>query len=164
MGVSAAGKSSVAESLAGILGVPWRDADALHPPQNIAKMARGRPLTDADRWSWLDTVGRELGAGSMGEGPVMACSALRRAYRDRLREHAPTALFVHLTGPPELLAARAAARKGHYMPPSLLPSQLAVLEPLEPDEAGVTIDVTPPVAEIAAAAAAWIRHHVGDDV
>lgn len=159
MGVSAAGKSSVAASMAGMLGVPWRDADALHPPQNVAKMAAGHPLTDEDRRSWLDAVGRTLGESAASGGLVMACSALRRAYRDRLRDHAPGAVFVHLTGRPELLAQRAAARTGHFMPPSLLPSQLAVLEPLEPDEAGVAIDVAPPVADIAAAAVGWVRAH-----
>lgn len=159
MGVSAAGKSSVAERLAGMLGVPWRDADALHPPQNVAKMAGGAPLTDEDRRAWLDAVGRALAEGAASGGLVMACSALRRAYRDRLRDHAPGAVFVHLTGRPELLARRAAARKAHFMPPSLLPSQLAALEPLDTDEAGVTIDVAPPVADIAAAAAAWVRGH-----
>lgn len=162
MGVSAAGKSSVAERLADVLGVDWRDADALHPEANVQKMASGQPLTDDDRWPWLDAVGRELAAGADRSGRIMACSALRRVYRDRLREHAPGALFVHLTGSPELLAERASARRDHYMPPSLLPSQLATLEPLDTDEAGIAIDVAATVAEIAATAAEWVRRATAD--
>jgi len=157
MGVSAAGKSSVAECLADLLGVPWRDADELHPDANVAKMSRGEPLTDEDRAPWLDAVGGVLSAGSASGGIVVACSALRRVYRDRLRGHAADAVFIHLDGSPELLAERAGARRDHFMPPSLLASQLALLEALSPDETGVAIDVAPPVGEIAAAAAAWVR-------
>ncbi len=157
MGVSAAGKSSVAERLAQLLGVPWRDADDLHPEANRTKMASGHPLTDDDRWPWLDAIADELAAGAASEGLVVACSALKRAYRDRLRARVPGLPFVHLTGDPALLAERAAARRDHYMPPSLLPSQLAALEPLGADEPGVVIDVAAPVGEIAATAAAWVR-------
>jgi len=157
MGVSAAGKSSVTRALAARLGVGGWDADDLHSPDNVAKMAAGTPLTDEDRWPWLDAVGAALAAGRGEGGRVMACSALRRVYRDRLREVAPEARFVHLHGTPELLQARAAGRAGHYMPPSLLPSQLALLEPLDPDEDGTVLDVTGPVDEIVTAAVAWIR-------
>ncbi len=153
MGVSAAGKSSVAAALGSRLGLPVRDADDLHPPANVAKMAAGRPLDDADRAPWLDRVGAEL-ASSDG-GLVMACSALRRSYRDRLRAACPDLLFVHLTGSHELLAERAARRVDHFMPPSLLESQLAALEPLEQDELGVVLDVVAPVDALADAAAHW---------
>lgn len=155
MGVSAVGKSSVALAVAERLGVPMRDADDLHPESNVAKMAAGTPLTDDDRWPWLDLVGESL--ASADGGAVMACSALRRAYRDRLRAACPDVLFVHLTGSPELLAERAAGRVGHFMPPALLASQLATLEPLEADEPGAAFDVAVSVAEIADAAAAWVR-------
>lgn len=156
MGVSAAGKSSVARALAGMLAVPWRDADDLHPPANVAKMAAGESLTDADRWPWLDAVGAALAASAPHGGSIVACSALRRVYRDRLRRSAPGVRFVHLTGSDALLAERAAAREGHYMPASLLPSQLALLEPLEPDEHGIAIDVVATVDEIAVQARDWI--------
>ncbi|MFC9561570.1 gluconokinase [Agromyces sp. NPDC056965] len=146
MGVSAVGKSTVGRSLAERLGVPFRDADELHPASNVAKMASGSALDDADREPWLDAVGAELDAAATGV--VMACSALKRSYRDRLRHAAPTTVFVHLHGSDSLLATRAAARIDHFMPASLLGSQLAVLEPLAADEAGITVDVDGAPAEI----------------
>ncbi|TFV85206.1 gluconokinase [Microbacterium sp. dk485] len=149
MGVSAAGKSSVAAALAERLGVPWADADGLHSADNVAKMAAGQPLGDDDRWPWLDVVGQTLADGVASGGMIVACSALRRTYRDRIRRFAPDAVFVHLSAPEEVLAARAAARTGHFMPATLLASQLAILEPLGPDESGVVVDVTPPVADVA---------------
>lgn len=151
MGVSAAGKSTVGIALAASLGVPFADADDLHPPANKAKMNAGTPLTDDDRWPWLDAVGARFAAASE-TGLVLACSALRRVYRERIRSVAPDVVFVHLTGSRQLLAARAEARTGHFMPASLLESQLATLEPLAQDEAGfeVVVDRTPSelVAEI----------------
>ncbi|QAY59898.1 gluconokinase [Microbacterium protaetiae] len=156
MGVSASGKTSVASALAMRLGVQWRDADDLHPPENVAKMASGIPLSDDDRWPWLDEVGRELAAGAASGGCIFACSALRRVYRDRLRLRARGVLFIHLTGDPELLAERAAAREDHYMPASLLPSQLAALEPLDADENGVVLDVAASVDQITDAAVIWL--------
>jgi gluconokinase len=159
MGVSAVGKSTVGRSLAARLGLPFRDADELHPPANMAKMASGTALDDADREPWLDAVGAELEAATAGV--VMACSALKRAYRDRLRRAAPATVFVHLHGSPELLAARAAARTDHFMPPSLLASQLAVLEPLGGDEAGITVDVSGDVGEIVDRAVAGLAQYVG---
>ncbi|OHV21339.1 gluconate kinase [Parafrankia soli] len=153
IGVSASGKSTVADGLAQQLDVPFRDADDLHPAANIRKMSAGIALTDEDRSPWLEAVGRVLAAEP--SGIVVACSALRRAYRDQLRRHAPDVCFVHLTGSRELLTARASARGGHFMPASLLDSQLSILEPLADDEPGVTIDVTPaPDAVIRAAVAA----------
>ena len=146
MGVSAAGKSTVGRLLAERLGLPFRDADDLHPASNVQKMAAGAPLDDADRAPWLDAVGAELEAATTGI--VMACSALKRSYRDRLRAAAPSTVFVHLHGTGDLLAARAAARTEHFMPSSLLASQLAVLEPLAADEAGITVDVEGAPADI----------------
>lgn len=138
MGVSGAGKSLIGAALAARLGLLWRDGDDLHPPENVAKMSRGEPLTDADRAPWLKAVGREL---AQEGGAVVACSALKRAYRDQIRAEAPETIFLHLTGDPATIAARQAARKGHFMPPSLLASQFAILEPLQPDEAGFALDV-----------------------
>ncbi|NUU16391.1 gluconokinase [Cellulomonas humilata] len=140
MGVSGCGKSTVGSLLADRLGVPFLDADSLHPPANLAKMAGGVPLTDADRWPWLRLVGASLAAAP--DGTVVACSALRRAYRDVLREAAPDVRFVHLVGTRAQLSARMSAREGHFMPASLLDTQLATLEPLGPDEQGIALDCT----------------------
>ncbi len=139
MGVSGSGKSTVGAALARRLGVPFADADAFHPAANIAKMAAGKPLTDDDRYPWLDAVGQWL-ADHEGGG-VMSCSALKRAYRDRLRSHCPRIEFLHLTGSPELIARRQAGRSGHFMPSALLQSQFDTLEPLAPDERGLALDV-----------------------
>lgn len=155
MGVSASGKSSVGRAAAALLGVRFVDADDLHPPANVDKMRAGIPLDDADRAPWLDAVGRAVRDAEAGV--VVACSALKRAYRDRIREVAPDAFFVLLSGSDELLASRAAARTDHFMPPSLLASQLATLEPLAADERGVVLDVAAPVEQLAAAAAAAPR-------
>ena len=139
MGVSGAGKSSVGIALAEQLGIEFRDADALHPAPNVAKMAAGTPLTDADRWPWLDLVGRAL-ANAGDDGLVVACSALKRSYRDAIRAAAPSARFVHLVVPRTVLGDRVASRPGHFMPASLVDSQLETLEPLEADEPGVLVD------------------------
>lgn len=144
MGVSAAGKSTVGAALAEAIGVPFLDADDLHPAVNRNKMAAGVPLVDEDRWPWLDAVGERF-RDDRPTGLVVACSALRRAYRDRIRRHERDVVFVHLHGTRELLAARAASRTGHFMPAALLDSQLETLEPLESDEAGVIADVSAPV-------------------
>lgn len=150
MGVSGCGKSSVAAGLADALGLRFVEGDALHPSQNLAKMARGVPLTDADRWPWLDAVAAELSGGG-----VVSCSALKRAYRDRLRRGAgrPVA-FVFLRGSPALLAERMAGRTGHFMPASLLESQLATLEDPSAEPGVVTVDIGRPVPAIVAEAAA----------
>jgi gluconokinase len=150
MGVSGCGKSSVGEGLAARLGIPYRDGDDLHPPANVEKMRTGTPLTDDDRWPWLDRVAEVLAT----EAPVMVgCSALRRAYRDRLRAGAGGPVrFIHLTGNRDVIAGRMAARTGHYMPPSLLDSQFAALEIPGPDEA-LSIDIDQPLDVIIAAAA-----------
>ena len=140
MGVSGCGKSTVGELLADRLGVPFLDADSLHPEANLAKMADVTPREDADRWPWLRLVGRELAAHP--GGAVMACSALRRTYRDLLRDAVPELCFVHLAGTRDELASRMRARERHFMPVSLLDTQLATLEALEPDEPGTVLDCT----------------------
>jgi gluconokinase len=140
MGVSGSGKSTVGGLLAERLGVPYAEADDFHPAANIAKMSAGHPLDDADRAPWLDAIADWI-ADRRGHGGVVSCSALRRRYRDRLRQADPGLFFVHLDGPPELIAARLAARMQHFMPSGLLRSQIETLEPLEPDEAGVVVAV-----------------------
>ena len=151
MGVSAVGKSTVGAALAERLGIPFLDADDLHDAAAVAAMAAGIPLTDADRMPWLGRVGTALVAQS--GGAVIACSALARRYRDAIRATAPGAVFVHLDAPADVLAIRAGAREGHFMPASLLASQLATLEPLQPDEPGFAIDASLPVGELVTAAA-----------
>ena len=129
MGVTGCGKSTVGAALAERLGWPFLDADDFHPPANVAKMAAGTPLTDADRWPWLDRIADELAAIQAGGGSaVLACSALKAAYRERLAR-AGNVRFVHLTGDQATIAARLAVRKHRYMPASLLASQYAALEP-----------------------------------
>jgi gluconokinase len=139
MGVSGSGKSTVGAALAQRLRVPFADADDFHPPANIAKMTAGHSLDDDDRSPWLGAIGEWL-AGHP-DGAVMSCSALKRTYRDQLRRHNPDVEFLHLSGPPEVIAKRQASRPGHFMPASLMASQFETLEPLDPDERGVTIDV-----------------------
>lgn len=151
MGVSGAGKSTVGPLIAERLGLPFRDADSFHPPANVAKMARGEALTDADRAPWLDAIGAHL-AAHRGRGCVVTCSALKRAYRDRLRGAAPEARFVFLRGDQALVTARQAARQGHFMPASLVASQFATLEPPTPEEGVVTLDVAAPPDVLAEAA------------
>ncbi|KHL15811.1 gluconokinase [Mumia flava] len=138
MGVSGVGKSTVGQALATRLGVPYADGDDFHPPENVAAMAAGRPLTDAEREPWLDTVGAWL-ADHVGSGAVVSCSALRRRYRDRLRAAAPDCVFLSLQASRDVLLERMRTRE-HFMPPALLDSQLATLEPLAPDEPGLTVD------------------------
>lgn len=138
MGVSGSGKTLIGAALARTLGGRFVEGDDLHPPVNRAKMAAGTPLTDEDRWPWLDVVAAAL--RDAAPPAVAACSALRRAYRDRLRAGVPGLLFLHLDGPREEVAARLAARRGHFMPPALLQSQYEALEPLGADEAGVAVE------------------------
>ena len=140
MGVSGSGKSTVGAALAQRLRVPFADADDFHPAENIAKMTAGHALDDADRQPWLEAIGRWL-AEHRTQGGVMSCSALKRAYRDTLREHVPDVELLHLDGTREVIAKRQASRPGHFMPASLLTSQFQTLEPLEGDERGVVIDV-----------------------
>lgn len=158
MGVTGCGKSTVGRLLADALGVPFLDGDDLHPPSNLAKMASGVPLTDEDRWSWLRDIATWL---SGREGGVVACSALRRSYREAIRAEAPDAVFVHLSAPRKVLAPRVDRRRGkegHFMGSAMLDSQFATLEPLEGDERGVTVDVTDlPPALVSMKARAWVE-------
>jgi carbohydrate kinase (thermoresistant glucokinase family) len=151
MGVSGCGKTTIGHLVARELGVRFLDGDSLHPVENVAKMAAGTPLTDEDRWPWLTIVGAEL-ASAGSDGLVLACSALRRRYRDAIRAQAPDTVFLHLHGSKEVLGARLEGRSGHFMPAALLESQLATLEPLDADEAGVVADIAAPVAEVVRAA------------
>ena len=155
MGVSGSGKSTVGALLAEALRIPFADADAFHPPQNVAKMARGEALTDADRLPWLDALGAWLAARA--EGGVIGCSALKRDYRDRLRMHAPALRILHLAGPPDLIAARQSARRDHFMPPSLMDSQFATLQAPGADERAIILDITRPPAVLAAKAIAQLK-------
>lgn len=147
MGVAGTGKTTVGRLLADRLGVPYAEGDDFHPSANIAKMSAGTPLTDEDRWPWLDAIGT-WAHGRRGLGGVVSSSALKRGYRDRLRAAAPGLVFVHLTGDRALIEERMARRKGHFMPTALLDSQFAALQPLGPDEAGVAVDVAGPPEEI----------------
>lgn len=154
MGVSGVGKTTVARLLAERLGLPYGEADDFHSPASIAKMSAGIPLDDADRLPWLAALGDWLGdRRAAGTGAVITCSALTRRYRDVLRASCPDAWFLHLSGSRELIAGRMAGRTGHFMPPALLDSQFAALEPLAADEHGGVLDVGPGPEELAAAAA-----------
>lgn len=139
MGASGVGKTTVGMELAARLMIPFADADDLHSAANVAKMRAGTPLDDADRGPWLAAVGDELAAHPAGM--VMACSALKRAYRDAIRARAPHAFFLHLSAGQATIERHLAGRQGHFMPASLLPSQLATLEPLGGDEAGAVVEV-----------------------
>jgi gluconokinase len=150
MGVAGAGKTSVGRLLAQRLGCSFIEGDEHHPPENVARMSRGRPLGDTDRWPWLDALGRALEAERVaGRDCVLACSALKRSYRERLRGDAADLFFVHLDAPYEELAERLRQRRGHYMPAELLESQLAALEPLEPDERGLVVEARESPDELA---------------
>jgi gluconokinase len=156
MGVSGAGKSTVGALLAERLGWPFEDGDAFHPPGNVEKMRAGTPLTDEDRWPWLGAIAARIAAArAAGTGVVVACSALKRAYRDVLRDGQGDVRFLHLTGEPALIMARQAARVGHYMPASLVASQFATLEPpeTEADVIDIEVEAEPPAVTQAALAA-----------
>lgn len=155
MGPSGCGKSHIGQLLATAINAVFIDADELHPACNINKMSAERPLSDADREPWLQRVGSEMTAtdGSI----VVACSALKRTYRNIIRETAPNTAFIHLQLSPEVLKSRMSSRADHFMPTSLLKSQLAILEPLAPDERGSTIDVSTLPAQIVATISSWIE-------
>ncbi len=147
MGVAGTGKTTIGPLLAARFDVPYAEADDFHPQANIDKMTAGTPLTDDDRRPWLDAIG--AWAHERAElGGVVSCSALKRSYRDRLRAAAPGVVFVHLTGDRALIEDRMSHRQGHFMPTALLDSQFATLQPLEPDEAGVAVDVAGSPEEI----------------
>lgn len=145
MGVSGCGKSTLGAALADRIGGVFLDADDLHSDEARQKMAGGTPLTDEDRAPWLDRVGdRMRGILDTGQVPIVACSALKAIYRDRLRARAGDVVFVHLDGDVDLLRERLEQRPGHFMPPGLLASQRATLEPLGPAEIGIRLDVVDP--------------------
>jgi len=139
MGISGTGKTTIGTALALQLGAVYADGDAFHSAAHVAKMASGVPLTDADRIPWLADIGRWLHEQT-SVGAVVSCSALRRVYRDTLRSQAPALIFLHLTGDPALIEQRVRERHGHFMPPSLVASQLDTLEPLADDERGMALD------------------------
>jgi gluconokinase len=149
MGVSGSGKSTIGEALAGRLGWPFEDGDRFHPAANVAKMSAGHPLTDEDRRPWLQAIADEIDrVCEAGERAVIACSALKRAYRDILVHGRDDVRIVFLDGKRELIAARLAARKGHFMPPGLLESQFGTLEPPTADENPLTVSIDAPVETI----------------
>jgi gluconokinase len=153
MGVSGCGKSTVGAALAARLHATFLDADDFHPSANVERMRAGVALTDAERAPWLDALAARLvQAESAGESVVLACSALKRSYRDALRRGAPTLALVHLTGSAALLAQRIGGRTDHYMPASLLQSQLATLEAPGADEQPITLDVAAPTEALVSAA------------
>jgi gluconokinase len=140
MGVSGSGKSTVAATLVDRLGWEFAEGDDFHPPANVEKMRAGHPLDDEDRWPWLRSLAAWIGEHERaGRSVVVTCSALKRSYRDLLREGHPSVWFAHVTADPELIRERVEHRTGHYMPSSLLDSQLAILEPLGDDEPGARI-------------------------
>lgn len=157
MGVSGSGKSTIAAELAGRLNYRFADADDFHPESNVQKMAAGTPLTDEDRWPWLRSLAEWMAdAASRGESTVLACSALKRAYRDTLRECSYELSFLHLHGPAEVIQRRMRARQDHFMPARLLDTQLATLEPLAADERGTELDLSLGREELVDQAEAWL--------
>lgn len=159
MGVSGSGKTLVGKAVAQALDLAFIEGDHLHPKANVEKMSKGIPLTDGDRFPWLDKIGEQIAASfEAGEGVIVSCSALRKIYRDRLRAFANGHLmFMFLRGSEEVLAPRMAARTGHFMPPSLLKSQLATLEEPSEEEGVITIDITGTTAEVVDDAIARVR-------
>ena len=153
MGVSGCGKTLIGGALAEAVGARFIDGDLYHPPENIDRMRSGLPLRDEDRWGWLDAIGAEIAAVERRGGLlVVGCSALKRAYRDRLRRASPRILFVHLVVDRQTAAARVAARRDHFMPASLIDSQFADLEPPAPEEGALTLDASRGPAAIVALA------------
>jgi gluconokinase len=157
MGVAGCGKSAVGMALAARIGATYLDGDDLHPPANIARMSRGEPLTDDDRWPWLTLIGQRL------DDPdgilIIGCSALKRRYRDHIRQEAKGPVtFVHLSGSKALITARMAARAGHFMPTSLIDSQFDALEPPGDDEDAVTVEIDRSVEIVAEKIATLLRY------
>ena len=149
MGVSGSGKSTIADRLAVRLGWRYEDGDTFHPPANVAKMSAGHPLTDEDRWPWLQAIADEIDRlSATGQRAVIACSALKRAYRNILVHGRDDIRIVFLDGTQDLIAERLAARKGHFMPPGLLASQFRTLEPPQPDERPITVSIDASVEAI----------------
>jgi gluconokinase len=160
MGVSGSGKTTVGSQLAGRLHVVYGEADDFHPQSNVDKMAAGEPLDDDDRRPWLEAIGGWL-AEHQAEGAVATCSALKRSYRDLLRSKAASTVFLHLHGDRQVLEERMGRRSGHFMPTSLLGSQLDILEPLAGDEQGVTADIARSPEEIVEEFLVWRQEKAG---
>jgi gluconokinase len=162
MGVSGSGKTSVAQELTRQLGWEYIEGDDLHPEANVAKMAGGIPLDDEDRWPWLQRIAEVIGEHeAAGTSVIVTCSALKRSYRDLLREGHPSVWFAHVQASPQVLADRLAHRRGHYMPPSLLDSQLATLEPLGDGEPGDVIAGDGPLQQTVAALLTELKRERG---
>ncbi|HWI82421.1 gluconokinase [Ramlibacter sp.] len=155
MGVAGCGKSAVGQRLARVSGLPLIEGDEFHPPANIEKMRSGQPLQDDDRAGWLDRLGRELQARS--GGAVLTCSALKRSYRDRLRQFVPQLRFVHLALTPEQALQRVATRDGHFYPPSLVASQFEALEDPTGEPGVLQVDAFLPLDEVSARALRWLQ-------
>jgi gluconokinase len=155
MGVAGSGKTTIASGLAEKLGVPFVEGDSLHPIANVKKMSAGIPLTDDDRWPWLQAIGARMEVERLtGHGVVVSCSALKHAYRDCLRNEVQGRVhFILLDGSRELISDRMKQRKGHFMPPALLDSQFATLEKPTPDEDAVVLDISHTVPVLLAEAA-----------
>ena len=153
MGVSGCGKSLVGELLAQKIGAIFIDGDDLHPASNKEKMSSGVPLNDDDRWPWLEAVGNSL---ENTENIVVACSALKKVYRDKILAQAPETRFIHLHGSKDLLLRRLGNRTTHFMPSTLLDSQLQTLEMMDPSEPGKVFDIAKSVEEIVEEAKTWI--------
>jgi gluconokinase len=149
MGVSGSGKSTIGEKLAQRLGWSYEDGDRFHPASNVAKMSAGQPLTDEDRWPWLQAIANEIDrVCKAGEHAVIACSALKRPYRDILVHGRHDVRIIYLQGTRDLIASRLALRKGHFMPPGLLASQFGTLEPPDASENPVTVSIDAPIETI----------------
>jgi gluconokinase len=162
MGVSGSGKSTVAAGLVDRLGWEFAEGDDFHPPANVAKMRNGVPLDDDDRWPWLRTLAAWIGEHEQaGKSAVVTCSALKRSYRDLLRDGHPSVWFAHVTADAEQIRDRVQRRTGHYMPPSLLDSQLATLEPLQDDEPGASVSGAGEPDEVVDALLATLRAERG---
>ena len=157
MGVSGCGKTTIGEILATHYQAIFFDGDNLHPRANVEKMSKGLPLTDEERWPWLETVGKKMNSET---NVIIACSALKKSYRDYIRLFSPATEFIFLHGSKEVLSSRLGARKGHFFPASLLDTQLALLEPLAVDEVGVKIDIDQTQDEIAEEVIDWIESRV----
>ena len=158
MGVSGSGKTTIAQELSRQLGWEYAEGDQFHPPENVDKMSSGHGLTDEDRWPWLAKIAQWIAwHQDLGKNIVITCSALKVAYRDLLRRDNPSVFFVHVEVAREVLDKRLAERKGHYMPASLLDSQLATLERLTPGEPGKAVPGDEPADEVVASVLDLLR-------
>ena len=163
MGVAGCGKTTIAEAIRDRRGFVYAEREDFHPQASVDKMRAGIPLTDEDRWPWLRTINQWMrGRAAKGESTIVSCSTLKRAYRDVLRKDVPV-FFVHMVGSEEVIGERMSRRKGHYMPPSLLPSQFADLEPLENDEPGITVSIEGGIDEMIERALAAVDAHAATE-